>query len=314
MSQVDVITPFYNTPINFVTATLDSLLRQTFTNWTGWIINDASSSEYTQELIGVLDGYKDQRLNYMYSDHKGPAGSRNVGIEKGRAPYVAFLDSDDIWMPQLLAQHVTILDERQDIALVHGHYELIGPDGMKLQPVSPYQNLNALGHTETMKRMLRDNFISTSSVVIRRGVLESAGLFDESYPCLVDKQLWIRILSTGAKFRYNPDIVFQYRLHPNNISKKTDLLLSTRRRIIDMAENIILGKKMFDALEWKSLKKSMIHHMHKEAAYAYYKRGIFARAMKHSAPMNAGYSRESIALFLRSVLRVINSTSRTARQ
>jgi glycosyltransferase involved in cell wall biosynthesis len=314
MSLVDVIIPVYNTPIPFVRATLDSLAQQTVTDWTAWIINDASAPEYTKLLIDTLDSYKDARLQYLYSEHKGPAGSRNVGIVKGTAPYVAFLDSDDIWMPQLLKQHLSILEENQEVVLVHGHHELINTDGQTLQPVSPYENLNTLGRSETMKLMLSDNFISTSSVVIRRKAIESVGLFDESFPCLVDKQLWLRILSTGALFRYNPHIVFQYRLHPNNISKKTDLLLATRRRIIDMAGNIISGNHLFDSIDWKKVKKGMIQHMHKEAAYAFYARGIYTHALKHSSPFNAGFSRESIALFLRSAIRMIFSTDKTVGQ
>ena len=305
MSRVDVIIPVYNTPFRFLSVALDSLRAQSFTDWTAWIINDASEGSYTQELVKRLEDYNDSRFQYLYSDHKGPAGSRNVGISHGKAPYIAFLDSDDLWMPLILERHISHLEKNNALALVHAHYELIDTEGARLRSVPPHRDLNALGVSELFAALLRENFVSTSSVVVRRRVVEEVGGFDDTFPCLVDKDLWLRILNRGARFYYDPEVLFQYRLHPQNISKRTDLLLATRLRIIAKAEELIRGNPAFADIRWKRLKNDMLHHMHAEAAEGYLERGETLLALKHSTRNLAGLSRNSFLLFTRTVYGAI---------
>lgn len=312
MALVDVIIPVFNTPHRFLTVALDSLRAQTFADWDAWIINDASDAAYTEKLVETLRAFADPRFHYLYSDHKGPAGSRNVGIVEGKAPYVAFLDSDDCWRPDLLARHVATLEADPGIVLVHGHYEQIDADGRGCGSVPPRQGLNDVGVPQLFAVMLKENFVATSSVVLRRNSLEQVGGFDDSFPCLVDKELWLRLLNAGARFHYDPDIVFQYRVHAQNISKKTDLLLATRRRIIDKAERIVQGNSSFAFMDWPRQKREMEHHMNREAAAVYLERGEFRRALKHSSPFLAGLSRESCLLFARSLYRTLRGPRRAS--
>jgi glycosyltransferase involved in cell wall biosynthesis len=307
MVRVDVIIPVFNTPHRFLSVALDSLRAQTFSDWNAWVINDASATTYTEELEKTLKAYGDPRIHYLYSDHKGPAGSRNVGIVEGKAPYIAFLDSDDCWMPHMLARHMALLEADRGVALVHGHYELIDAEGRRLRFVQPHKGLNDLNAPQLFAAMLRENFVSTSSVVLRRSDLEQVGSFDETFPCLVDKELWLRLLNVGARFHYHPEIVFQYRIHPQNISKKTDLLLATRRRLIAKAEGLVRGNSSFACVDWPRLKSDMTHHMNREAAEAYLERGEFARALKHSSPFHAGLSRGACLLFMRSLYRSVRN-------
>lgn len=312
MALVDVIIPVFNTPHRFLTVALDSLRAQTFADWNAWIINDASDAAYTEKLEETLKAYADPRFHYLYSDHKGPAGSRNVGIVEGKAPYVAFLDSDDCWKPDLLARHVATLEGDAGIVLVHGHYEKIDADGRRYGSAPPREGLNDLSVPRLFATMLRENFVATSSVVLRRSSLEQVGCFDDTFPCLVDKELWLRLLNAGARFHYDPGIVFQYRVHSQNISKKTDLLLATRRRIIDKAERIVQENSSFAFMDWPRQKREMEYHMNREAAAVYLERGEFARALKYSSPFHAGLSRESCLLFVRSLYRSLRGLRRSS--
>jgi glycosyltransferase involved in cell wall biosynthesis len=305
MKHVDIIIPVYNTPLQYLSVALDSIRSQTYKDWTAWIVNDASNESYTQQMVDLLASYQDHRFQYLYSDHRGPSGSRNVGIHAGKAPYVAFLDSDDYWMPTLLEHHVTILDKQSTITLVHAHFELIDSEGKRLQDKAPHKALNGRNATQLLTLMLRENYVSTSSVMVRRYILEQVGGFDETFPCLVDKELWMRMLNAGAQFYYESEVLFQYRLHPQNISKKTDLLLATRMRIIQKAESIIQGNTSFSDIDWSKLKRDMASHMHREAAEAYLDQGMYLRALKHSSPIKAGMSRNSLQLFLRCMYHAI---------
>lgn len=305
MALVDVIIPVFNTPHRFLAVALDSLLAQTFAEWKAWVINDASEKTYTTELVARLNGYGDSRICYLYCEHKGPAGSRNVGIVRGMAPYIALLDSDDCWFPHHLARQVALLEQRADIDLVHGHGETIDAEGQKLPTAPPRTGLNELSHVQLFAEMLRANFVSASSVILRRKALERVGGFDDSFPCLVDKELWLRLLHSGGKFFHDQEIVFQYRVHAQNISKKTDLLLATRRRIIDMAEDLIRKNPLLAEIDWPALRRTMEIHMHREAADAYLARGKYREALKHSLPWISGISWTSGALFVRSLYRML---------
>lgn len=301
MTIVDVITPVFNTPLHFLVAALNSLRAQTLSDWEAWIINDASDIMYTVQLVETLQSYADSRIHYLYTEHKGPAGSRNVGIINGKAPYVALLDSDDCWMPHHLSRQVAFLETDAELALVHGRCEVINEEGQRLYSNPPKAELNNLLPAKLFTAMLRENFIAASSVVIRRNILEKVGGFDDTFPCLVDKELWLRLLNAGAKFYYDPDVVFQYRVHSKNISKKTDLLLATRRRIINEVDDFARSNALFLDVDWPALRQEMVYHMHREAADAYLARGEYGQSLKYSSPFYAGVSRDSCLLFLRSL-------------
>jgi glycosyltransferase involved in cell wall biosynthesis len=304
---VDVIIPVFNTPFHFFMAALSSLRAQTFSNWEAWIVNDASDKSYTVQLVETLQSYADPRIHYLYTEHKGPAGSRNVGIVEGEAPYVAFLDSDDCWMPHHLSRQVALLKANAEIALVHAHCEVIDTEGQRLHAAPAKVGLNDLSTSTLFAALLKENFVAASSVVVRRRMLEEVGGFDDTFPCLVDKELWLRLLNKGARFHYDPEVSFQYRVHPQNISKRTDVLLATRRRMIEKAEGFVRSNPMFADMDWPALKREMICHMYREAAAVHLEQGRYAQALQYSSPFYAGMSRSSYLLFLRSLYRSLTT-------
>jgi hypothetical protein len=209
-------------------------------------------------------------------------------------------------MPHHLSRQVALLEANAEIALVHCHCDVIDPAGQRIHSPPPKTGLNNVSTARLFAEMLRENFVSASSVVLRRSVLEQVGGFDATFPCLVDKELWLRLLKIGARFHYDPEIVFHYRVHPQNISKNTDVLLATRRRIIDKAEGLLEGNVLLAQSDWPTLKREMVSHMYIEAADGYLARGEYGRALKYSSPFYAGASRRSCALFLRSLYRLLS--------
>ncbi len=305
MAQVDVIVPVFNTPLEFVRVALDSMREQTHAAWTAWIIDDGSDEIYARSLAELVAVYGDSRFRLMREKHSGSAGSRNIGILKGASPYVAFLDSDDCWLPSHLSRQVAALDADDRYALTHGHRQIIDAEG-RWQPTDPpHKGIDDLAPAPFLERMLRENFVNASSVVVRRSALVQAGNFDASFPCLVDKELWLRLLRNGARFRYDTEVVLLYRVHGQNISRRTDLLLETRRRIIAKAEEIIATTPAYASIEWQTLKKDMERHMYLEAAQAHFDQGRFRQALKFSAPNHSGLSRQSLKLMVRSFARLL---------
>lgn len=308
MSRVDVIIPVFNTPLHYVDEALASLQGQDFVDWTAWIINDGSAADYTGKLKQSLDARGDSRIVYLNSDHKGPAGSRNVGLVEGAAPYVALLDSDDCWLPGHLATQVARLEADPSLTLVHGHSRIIDSDSKPHRSHPPMTGLNELSVRDSFLRLLGQNFVNASSVVVRRSALAEVGYFDGSFPCLVDKELWMRLLDKGARFYYDDDVVLLYRVHPHNISKNTDLLLATRRRIIDKAAGFVKSNPAFADIDWPATQAGMTRHMYREAAEGYYRQGRYGDAIRYASPGYAGFSVRSSMLMLRSAVGSVMGT------
>ena len=290
MARVDVIIPVFNTKLDYLVQAINGLREQTLSDWIAWIVDDGSDETYGKELQALLQSYNDERLKYLYTAHKAATGSRNVAMKRGSAPYIALLDSDDCWLPQHLLQMVAALDGNEQISLVHGYYKTINSLGIPLESAPPIAGLNELDITQTFVRMLQENFVGASSVVMRRKLVEQVDGFDVSLQSLGDKDLWLRMLNVGAIFHYDPRVSVLYRVHSGNVSHKTDLLLATRRRIIEKAAVIVRGNALFAEIDWPSVRKDMIRHMYREATEVHFSQGRFGQALKYGAPWYSGFS------------------------
>ncbi len=305
MAQVDVIIPVFNTPLEYLIEAIKSLRAQTFTDWDAWIVDDGSRDEYGAQLKAQLQSIDDPRIHYLYTEHKMATGSRNVAIGRGNAPYIAFLDSDDCWMPHHLSNHLAVLSARDDVSLVHGYFLVIDSDGKSVQSAPPWSGLNELNVTDSFVKMLRGNFIGASTVVVRRKLLEQVDGFDATFPSLGDKELWLRMLNAGAIFHYEPNVSVLYRVHPGNISKNTDLLLATRRRIIELADKLVRENSLFSKIDWFALKKEMTRHMFREASEVHFAEGRYAKAIKFAAPWYSGFTSRAASIVLRSCVGLV---------
>lgn len=305
MAKVDVIIPVYNTRLSYLADALGSLVAQTMEDWAAWIVDDGSDAAYGAQLKQLLQSKGDSRFNYLYTDHKGATGSRNVAMARGGASYIALLDSDDVWLPHHLAQQVAALDARPEVALVHGYFNVIDSNSLSMPAPEPLEGLNELDQASAFQRMLKQNFVGASTVVFRRSILDATGGFDPTFPSLGDKEWWMRMLDAGARFWYEPECSVLYRVHPGNVSHKTDLLLETRRRIIDKAEALVRRNPAFAGIAWPATRREMVHHMYREAAEVHYSQGRFGKALRYSAPWLSGFSVRSCSLALRASVAVV---------
>lgn len=107
---VSIIMPSYNTG-KYIEKTIDSVLEQTYRNWELLIIDD-SSNDNTDEVINPY--LSDKRIQYIKNTkNSGAAFSRNYALRKARGRWIAFLDSDDLWMPEKLEKQIAFMKERQ---------------------------------------------------------------------------------------------------------------------------------------------------------------------------------------------------------
>lgn len=207
---VSVVIPTYN-HAQFLRNALDSVLGQTFTRWEAIVVNNFSQDD----TISVIESYDDPRIRHVNFANQGViAASRNHGISKTSAPYIAFLDSDDIWYPQKLEKCMRRLEQGFDMVC---HAETwVGP-GDRKRDIAYGPESRA-----TYSQLLYEgNCISTSAVVVKREFVERVGGFSEqpSFITAEDYELWLKLARDGAKIGFVTDILGEYLIHDGNQSR-----------------------------------------------------------------------------------------------
>ena len=155
----------------------------------------------------------------------GPAGARQTGLEALRTPLVALCDADDAWEPGKLAAQLRALERHPEAGLCFGRAVVVGPDG---EPTGEHWDEPAAGvHGSAGLRvqLYESDPIPTSSVVVRRAVVEEAGGFASDVPYGVeDWDLWLRLVTAGASFVCEPAARVRYRRHSGGLTADLERL------------------------------------------------------------------------------------------
>jgi len=213
MPRVSVIIPTYNRA-RYLPETLESVFAQTYRDYEVIVIDDGS----TDNTAEVLESYLD-RIVYVRKENGGQGSARNAGLKIARGEYIAFLDSDDLWLPDKLELQVRYLDEHPDVGLVFTDYVIFEEKGSKNK--TEIGNIILSKKDLTFKRLLYFNFIPNLTVMIRKSCFDNVGLFDESRELIggEDYDMWLRI-SMKYKLGHISKILAKYRQHPGNIVGK----------------------------------------------------------------------------------------------
>lgn len=219
---VSIIIPTYNRA-DLIGETLQSVLGQTYQSFEIIVVDDGSR-DGTEKVVAALG---DPRIRYFWKTNSGlPAPNRNVAIRMSRGRYIAFLDSDDLWLPEKLAIQIQWMEAHPNVGLTCTN--ALGFDGTK-----PAWRLNkiSLVRRRTLSDLLQENFIANLTVVVRRECLDRVGLFNEDpqLRALEDYELWIRIAACYP-FAYLPSVTARYRVHERNLETK-DAAITIQRTI-----------------------------------------------------------------------------------
>jgi glycosyl transferase family 2 len=209
---VSVIIPAYNTAA-YIGNTVASVVAQTYSDYETIVVNDASPD--TGELEHALAPYRDRIIYIVLDQNRGLAAARNAGIRVARAPYVAFLDSDDEWEPTYLAEQMAVMESEPSLAVLYPNARIVGDHphaGRTFMDVCP-------SHGEpTFRSVLTQRCNVFGSVLARREALVRVGLFDESLRSVEDFDLWLRLLASGARMGYHRRVLVRYRKRRDSLS------------------------------------------------------------------------------------------------
>jgi glycosyltransferase involved in cell wall biosynthesis/predicted SAM-dependent methyltransferase len=212
MPRVSVIIPTYNRQ-ELLRAALNSVLRQTFHDFEVVVVDDGSTDK-TREVCGSYPEVK-----YLPLAHSGlPATARNAALAVAAGEYIAFLDSDDEWMENKLSVQVELMDRNPALGLVCSNATVIGGPSRKLYLTAGQGQSGSVFMT-----LLLDNFVITSTAMVRRSVMESVGRFSEEPVLRVaeDYDLWLRIAAV-SEVVFIADALAAYRRSSGSVSQQQD--------------------------------------------------------------------------------------------
>ncbi len=221
--QVSVIVPAYNAG-KFVRQAVASALQQTFPALEVLVIDDGSAEPV--DWIVQLDPV---RVRYHFKTNGGPSSARNLGARMARGRLLAFLDADDLWAPDKLRAQVQALDTRPRAAFAYGAFDGIDEDG---NPLPRPARVRPSG--DIAAALFMYNFITTSSVLVRRDLFQQMGGFDESLVWSEDYDLWMRLAESHEAVCV-PGIVGSYRTSATGLSRNFARLYETERLVVDRA-------------------------------------------------------------------------------
>lgn len=212
---VSIILPNYNNA-RYVAEAIESVLKQTYTNWELIVIDDGSSDNSVEIIQKVI--YRDERIKLIINPvNKGVSASRNEGLKTCKGDFVCFLDSDDIFLPNKLTDQVEYLLQNNTIGLVYSN-QLVGDEKLSIIGKSEYF-MPSMAIKEFMS--IR-NLFSTLCVMIRRELIKQVGYFDIKLIGGEDWDYWIRCSEKTTFYHLKRDVAI-YRQHSaqshNNIVK-----------------------------------------------------------------------------------------------
>lgn len=227
MKKVSVILPVYNVE-KFVAEAINSVLAQTYTNFEALIVDDGS----TDRSIEICQQFTDPRIKIIRQKNRGLSGARNTGIRHAEGEYLAFLDSDDAWLPEKLEKHVAHLESSPAVGVSFSRSAFIDQEGKSLG----LSLMTEFDEEISLRQMLcRCPVGNGSTVVIRKEVFEDICFqdnlhgttenfyFDEGFRRSEDFECWLRIaITTNWKFEGIPEALTLYRVNLSSLS--ADLL------------------------------------------------------------------------------------------
>lgn len=208
---VSIVIPAYNVS-PWISETLDSVLGQTFTGYEIIVVNDGSND--TQELEKALEPYFD-KIIYAKQENLGASEARNAAISLARGAYIAFLDGDDIWMPNFLESQIEFL-ESSDLDMVYCDAKLFGDNYSQNETFMHKAPSNGKVTTESL--ISTECNVITSGTVLRKNLLEKHGLFSTDAKRIEDFDLWFRLCKNGAKIGYQKKALLRYRVRKSGLS------------------------------------------------------------------------------------------------
>lgn len=259
-SLVSIVLPTYNRG-EILKKTIASIISQTYTNWELIIVDD-DSNDYTEEIV---NGWNDSRIRYEKNDKNyGSNYSRNRGAALANGEFLAFIDSDNEWMPDKLERQISCFEAQSELELVF--CKVMVKEG-GLEKIVPNEQIEDLKEI-----MVRKNIVDTSAALMRKTAFEQVGKFDEKISRLQDWDLFFRFIVVYEL----PALYVDDCLDINHV--QTDSISKNNWKLFDsMVYFMVKYEKWYSSMA--AVRKHivmMLHEANNEEEYSYAYKKILA--------------------------------------
>lgn len=297
--SIDVVIPVFNGG-KFIVQALDSVVRQTYPPAKIIVIDDGSTDN-TRELVTSFKS--DVPIEYVWKDNGGPSSARNAGIGRCTGNYVAFLDADDAWIPEKLAEQVRVFHEsdNSNLGVVYCKYGIIDEVGIPTDEHYVFE-LDPSIRGKIFRGLLAGNKIcgSCSGVLVKKECLDRVGFFDESLCNCEDWDLWLR-LAELFEFDFVPLELVKIRRHLGNNQNETLRMFAS----LMLFYNKWLSRLPDNAECFSTWRRIAITHVVTKAPRGKYYEAIIGNISENNRHKLFRISGGSVFLYLLLVLPVI---------
>lgn len=231
--SISVIVPTRNRAETFLPQAIRSVIAQTYANWELFVVDDASTDN-TASVVALF-AQTDRRIRYLRAPGQGPGMARKIASQQICGEYLAFLDDDDVWLPDKLRIQMEYFNQHPEVALLYTKAIVI--DGQDRvcgeKPSGPA--------TKTFQDLIERNAIVLSSALVRRSCFEEVGGFDGYISPSEDYYLWLRV-SRLYPIAYLEQPLVHYRRHGTNFSSEAaDKRLEKTVEMFERIQGLLLS-------------------------------------------------------------------------
>jgi glycosyltransferase involved in cell wall biosynthesis len=208
MPAVSVIIPTYNR-VAMVREAIESVLAQSYADRELIVVDDGSTDETEAAIASLIP-----QLTYVYQEHRGVSAARNRGASLARGKYLAFLDSDDLWLKDKLQRQMRFMESHPEARICYTD-EIWIRRGVRVNPMKKHRKYSGMIFPHCLPLCI----ISPSSALFARGLFEEAGMFDEALAVCEDYDLWLRIAARQPIYLVDEPLIVKRGGHADQLSR-----------------------------------------------------------------------------------------------
>lgn len=241
MDLISIITPVYMCEA-YIERTMNSVLAQTYPNWEMLLVDDCSPDGSAEIIRSYAE--KDPRFKYIkLENNSGAAIARNVGLENAKGRYIAYLDADDIWLPEKLERQIRFMEEN-DVQFSCCDYEKIEADD------TPLNKVVHMPKTITYNQLLSNTIIQTVGVIVDLNKVDRKLLVMPNVRRGQDSATWLQMLRNGVKFTGQNEVLAQYRRVPQSLSANKFSAMKRTWYLYRGVEHLSIPKSILCLIGW----------------------------------------------------------------